>query len=156
MEFKVLGPLRVVARHGVPIDLPSAPQRRLACLLVLRAGTVVSADALADQLALSAGALRTSVSRLRRVLGFATLVSVAPGYELRPDAVDAVDFERRLAVVDEAPGAPAPARRGPGTVARRRLRRVRPRGVGGGRVPAPGRTAHRGARVPRRAPAQRG
>ncbi len=108
MEFRVLGPLQVVGRSGVPINLPSVSQRRLTCFLVARAGTAVSADALADHLELTPGALRTSISRLRRVVGFSTLVSRPPGYELRPDTVDASDFERHLAA---AGSADAPAAR---------------------------------------------
>ena len=92
MEFKVLGPLQVVGPDAASIDLPGATQRRLVCLLLVR-GAVVSADSLAEQLDLSPGALRTTVSRLRRILGASTLLSVPPGYELRPDAVDARRFE---------------------------------------------------------------
>lgn len=108
MEFRVLGPLQVIGRHGVPVDLPSASQRRLACLFLVRAGSVLSADYLGDALELSPGALRTTISRLRRVLGFATLVSVPPGYQLRADVLDAAEFERRLAI---AAADPAGARR---------------------------------------------
>ena len=63
-------------------------------LLVLRAGTVVAADILGERLELSPGALRTSVSRLRRVIGETTLATAPPGYELRTDDVDSKRFER--------------------------------------------------------------
>jgi class 3 adenylate cyclase/tetratricopeptide (TPR) repeat protein/biotin operon repressor len=96
VDFRVLGSLQVIGRNAVPVDLPSVSQRRLVCLLLVRA-SVVSADSLADHLEISPGALRTTVSRLRRTLGFATLVSVPPGYELRADAIDAREFEQCLA-----------------------------------------------------------
>ena len=74
--------------------MSSVAQRRLMSILVCRAGTVVSADSLAEHLELSPGALRTSVSRLRRIVGFDVLVTAPPGYELRSDNVDARRFEQ--------------------------------------------------------------
>jgi DNA-binding SARP family transcriptional activator/tetratricopeptide (TPR) repeat protein len=97
MEFKVLGPLGVIGGDGIPIDLPGASLRRLTCFLLAKAEVVVSADSLTDTLELTPGALRVSVSRIRRVLGFATLVSVPSGYQLRADGVDSRDFERLVA-----------------------------------------------------------
>lgn len=99
MQFDVLGPLRVVGAHGPAVKLSSVAQRRLMSLLVSRAGTVVSADSLAEHLELSPGALRTSVSRLRRVVGFDVLVTEPPGYQLRSRDVDALRFEE---LTDEA------------------------------------------------------
>ena len=96
MEFRVLGPLQVMGPNALPIDLPGASQRRLVCLLLIRA-SVVSTDSLAEHLEVSPGALRTTVSRLRRLLGVATLVRVPPGYELRADVLDARSFEDCLA-----------------------------------------------------------
>jgi class 3 adenylate cyclase/tetratricopeptide (TPR) repeat protein len=103
VEFRVLGSLQVIGPDAIPIDLTSVSQRRLVCLLLVRA-SVVSADSLAEHLEVSPGALRTTVSRLRRLLGPATLVSVPPGYDLRADAVDARRFEdclARVAVADD-------------------------------------------------------
>jgi DNA-binding SARP family transcriptional activator len=97
MEFQVLGPLRVIGTDGAPRKVASAAQRRLLSLLVLRAGTVVSADLLSEHLGLSPGALRTSVCRLRRIVGPDVLRTEPPGYELRTDAVDARWFERLVA-----------------------------------------------------------
>lgn len=98
MQFDVLGPLRVVAADGTPVAITSAPQRRLLSLLILRAGTPVSADYLGEHLDISAGALRVAVSRLRQVVGFATLVTAPPGYELRSESIDARHFEHLLTV----------------------------------------------------------
>jgi DNA-binding SARP family transcriptional activator len=54
----------------------------------------VSSDYLGDCLELSAGALRVAISRLRRVVGFGSLVTAPPGYELRTDRIDALLFEQ--------------------------------------------------------------
>jgi DNA-binding SARP family transcriptional activator len=97
MRFEVLGSLRVVTDDGDQLPLPSVSQRRLVSLLLLRAGSVVPADFLEEHLDLSGGAVRTAVSRARRVLGADTLLTVPPGYELRADHVDAVEFEQLLA-----------------------------------------------------------
>jgi DNA-binding SARP family transcriptional activator/tetratricopeptide (TPR) repeat protein len=109
MEFRVLGPLQVIGKDNSLIDVPSAAQRRLVCLLLARAGSVVSADSLSDYLGLSSGALRTAISRLRRVLGSEFVVSTPPGYELRADTIDVQDFQRLLALA--ATGDPVVARR---------------------------------------------
>jgi class 3 adenylate cyclase len=103
VEFRVLGSLQVIGPNAVPIDLPSTSQRRLVCLLLVRA-SVVSADSLSEHLEVSPGAVRTTVSRLRRLLGSDTLVRVSPGYELRADVLDARNFEdclARVAVADD-------------------------------------------------------
>jgi DNA-binding SARP family transcriptional activator len=97
MQFDVLGPLRVVDGDRRQLNLASASQRRLLSLLALRAGTVVSSDLCEEHLGLAGGALRTAVSRLRRVVGASTLVTAPPGYELRTDQVDALHFEQLLA-----------------------------------------------------------
>ncbi len=98
MEYLVLGPLRVVPPDGRPVRLRSAAQRRLLSLLVMRAGTVVSADELSDRLGLTAGALRTAMSRLRRVVGAGQLATVAPGYLLQAEQVDAARFDALVAL----------------------------------------------------------
>jgi predicted ATPase/DNA-binding SARP family transcriptional activator len=67
-------------------------------ILCLRAHTTVRSEVLEEHLGLSAGALRTSISRLRRVIGRETLVTGSAGYELQA-AVDAVEYER---LVNEA------------------------------------------------------
>jgi DNA-binding SARP family transcriptional activator len=109
VQFRVLGPLEVLGRNAALIDLPSVSQRRLICFLLVR-GAMVSADSLAEHLEVSPGALRTTVSRLRRILGFATLVSAPPGYQLRADALDAREFEDCLAAAAAADDATAARR----------------------------------------------
>lgn len=107
MQFDVLGPLRVVGTNGTPIAMNSVAHRRLLSMLISRAGTTVSADFLAEHLELSPGALRTSVSRLRRIVGADVLVTEPPGYELRSSDVDSRRFEH---LVDEARAAGDPER----------------------------------------------
>lgn len=95
MDFLVLGPLEVRA-EGDRIRLASDAQRRLVSLFVLHAETAVRAEALEDALGLSPGALRTSVCRLRRVVGPDVLTTEPPGYAIHGDHIDAVQFEEAL------------------------------------------------------------
>lgn len=103
MEFSVLGPVQLIGPGMNRINLASDAQRRLVGHLVLRANTVVRADELAEHLALSPGALRTAVSRLRRIVGFDTLVTEPPGYELRTDRIDALRFEQLVIAARSQP-----------------------------------------------------
>ena len=96
MEFEVLGEVHVVRPDGNVVALTGTAQRRLVAAPVAEVGAAVHADTLADLLDLSPGALRTAVSRIRRVVGFDVLVTTPPGYQLRTDRADAVRFERRL------------------------------------------------------------
>jgi DNA-binding SARP family transcriptional activator len=108
MEFKVLGALKVLSSNGARVNFSSISQRRLLSMLLLRSGSTVSANYLADHLEVSTGALRTSVSRLRRVVGFECLATCPPGYELRSETIDAKTFEWLL---DEARASVGFARR---------------------------------------------
>ena len=94
MEFRVLGPLELWGPGDTKINLASAAQRRLTSFLVQRANTIVPAETLEEHLGLTPGALRTSVSRLRRLVGFDTLITTPPGYTLRTDRIDAIQFDR--------------------------------------------------------------
>ena len=49
MEFRILGPLEVVAA-GQPLDLGTPRQRALLALLLVQAGGVVSSDRLVEDL----------------------------------------------------------------------------------------------------------
>ena len=104
--FTVLGAVGVT-RNGVDVGLGSAPQRRLLGLLCSRANSVVAADRLAEQLGLTPGALRTSISRLRAVVGTDVLRTLPPGYMLRTDGIDAQHFEQMLADAAAATSASA-------------------------------------------------
>ena len=98
MEFRVLGPLEVRGPGDSQIKLASAAQRRLLSFLVQRANTIVPAETLEEHLGLTPGALRTSVSRLRRLVGFDTLITAPPGYTLRSAQVDAIQFDALVAL----------------------------------------------------------
>ena len=74
MEFRVLGPLEVVAT-GQPLDLGTPRQRTLLGLLLVHAGEVVSYDRVVEDLwgsdppATARHTLQGYVHRLRRTLG---------------------------------------------------------------------------------------
>ncbi len=89
---KVLGSIRAFDAEGEELSLASEPQRRLLAMLCLHSGSVLRSVVLEEHLGVSAGALRTSISRLRRVVGADCLVTGAAGYELRA-AVDADEYE---------------------------------------------------------------
>ena len=103
MEFGILGPLEV-SHDGRPVPVTGTRQRELLAILLLHAGSVVSADRLMDALwgehppAAGTTALRVRVSQLRKALGRGrdALVTRAPGYALlaAPDSVDLGRFER--------------------------------------------------------------
>ena len=105
-ECKVLGAIRAVDADGRELTLVSEPQRRLLAILCLHAGGVVRSAVLEEHLGLSAGALRTSISRLRRVLGPDVLVTGPAGYELRAD-IDVVAFERSVGEAADSDAAQA-------------------------------------------------
>jgi YVTN family beta-propeller protein len=89
------------------LDLGGSKQRGVLAMLVLRAGNVVSTDALIDGLwderppATAAKSLQVYVSRLRKSLGEDAIVTRSPGYLLAavPEQVDLGRFER---LVEEA------------------------------------------------------
>src|SRR6266536_6433739 len=106
MEFRVLGPLEV--RDGDrSLPLAGAKQRGLLALLLLNANRVVSRDRLIDELwgdeppETAVTIVQVYVSRLRKLLPPATLVTRSPGYLLSadPETIDLLRFER---LVDDA------------------------------------------------------
>ncbi|HEX4778309.1 MAG TPA: BTAD domain-containing putative transcriptional regulator, partial [Acidimicrobiia bacterium] len=88
---RVLGGVSAVRSDGSVVDVPSASQRRLLALLALHAPRRLRAEWLADVLMVSPGALRTTVARLRGVIGSDVLVTASTGYSLACD-VDAAEF----------------------------------------------------------------
>lgn len=88
---RVLGGVSAVRSDGSTVDVPSASQRRLLALLALHAPRRLRAEWLADVLMVSPGALRTTVARLRGVIGSDVLVTTSTGYSLACD-VDATGF----------------------------------------------------------------
>ncbi|MFN7151413.1 MAG: AfsR/SARP family transcriptional regulator, partial [Microthrixaceae bacterium] len=108
IDIRLLGALEVSGPDARRIEIPSQPQRRLVSALALHVGSVVRGATLEDRLDLSAGALRTSISRLRRLLGPDALTTTPPGYAL--DArVDVTEFDRLTTL---APSLPDDAARG--------------------------------------------
>src|SRR3954468_23803810 len=98
MEFRILGPIEVVA-GGRPLALGGPKQRALLAALLVRANEVVSAERLINALwnerppETAHAALQVHVSQLRKLLGRDRIVTRAPGYLLRVDA-DELDRER--------------------------------------------------------------
>jgi peptide/nickel transport system substrate-binding protein len=114
LEFRILGPLEVAGDDG-PLELPAGKPRALLAVLLLRRGEVVSVDRLVDELwgerppPTASKNVQGYVARLRRVLGDGALLTQAPGYVLRVEALDAARFQT---LVEEArhedPAAAAP------------------------------------------------
>src|SRR5438445_12065908 len=114
MDFRILGPLEVVA-DGQEVPLGGAKQRALLALLLLHPNRVVSRDRLIDELwetdppETARTALQVHVSHLRKALGRDRIVTEAPGYLVRvePDELDLERFERLLGSVDRGDSAVA-------------------------------------------------
>lgn len=124
MHVGLLGPLEVTGPAG-RVLIGAAKERMVLALLLLRAGKVVSRDALVDALwgddppATAVKTLQGHVARVRRALEAAGMAEVlatrAPGYVLciPADAIDVSGFEhlattgRRALVAGEAPRAAA-------------------------------------------------
>ncbi|MFJ8015263.1 BTAD domain-containing putative transcriptional regulator [Streptomyces sp. NPDC096339] len=101
MLFGILGETRAWHDDGTEVPLGGPARRALLALLLLNPGEAVSADRLTDALdpdgALSAHALQSQVSRLRKALGSAAAIEQAgAGYRIvvAADDVDACRFER--------------------------------------------------------------
>jgi peptide/nickel transport system substrate-binding protein len=102
-DVRLLGPIEVTL-DGRPIELGATKQRAVLTILALRANAVVSVDELVEGLwgeeppASATKLIQHYVSQLRKLLagGDAEIVTRSRGYQLRvrPEAVDAVDFER--------------------------------------------------------------
>ena len=162
MEFRILGPLEVFD-EGRSVDVGAAKQRALLAVLLLNANRVVSSDRLIEALwgerppATAQKALQVYVSQLRKAVGRDSILTRAPGYELRVEPGE-LDLERFEALVAEERLVEA-LRLWRGTPARRlRLRAVRadrdraPRGARARRASSSGsrRTSRRTPRSARR------
>ncbi|MGW6444446.1 ATP-binding protein [Lentzea sp. NPDC055074] len=115
MRVDALGPLRVVAADGAPVEVRGRRLRWLLIRLAMEPGSVVAPDRLIADLwpdeppVDGAAALQSLVSRLRRVLGAAAISSHASGYRLEA-STDVEAFARtrdaslwRGAAFEEAP-----------------------------------------------------
>lgn len=81
-SVRVLGPVQLLGVGRDVIELPSAAQRRLLGVLAIHASTPVRTEWLCGVLDVTSGALRTSVSRLRRLVGEDALQTTVGGYRL--------------------------------------------------------------------------
>jgi predicted ATPase/DNA-binding SARP family transcriptional activator len=108
LEFRVLGPLEVVA-EGRPLNLSGIKQRALLAILLLEANRVVSAERLVELLwgevppETAPNVLQVYISQLRKAVEpdgvpYRVLISRPPGYLLQvgPDELDAMRFEKLL------------------------------------------------------------
>ena len=95
-RYTCSGAVYGVTPEGVDIDVPSASQRRLLGLLAVHAPRQLRVEWLAEVLGVTAGALRTTISRLRTTIGPATLRTTSTGYSLEGD-VDASQFCQAVA-----------------------------------------------------------
>ncbi|MGX1775288.1 BTAD domain-containing putative transcriptional regulator [Nocardia brasiliensis] len=104
LSFRVLGPIGA-ERAGEPLPLKGPRHRAVLARLLVAHGRMVTTDQLIDDLwehppQGAVGALQTFVAELRRLLEpdraprspATVLITVAPGYALRADTVDADDF----------------------------------------------------------------
>jgi len=102
LQFGILGPLEVFD-DGRPLEIRGAKQRLLLAVLLLRAGEVVSKDALIDALwddnppGTADKALQMHVSQLRKTLGHDVIETRPGGYRIDPFGLDLRRFERALA-----------------------------------------------------------
>jgi DNA-binding SARP family transcriptional activator len=114
-EFRVLGPLEVVADDGEALALGGQRQRAVLGFLLLRANRVVATDLLIDALwgdnppKTATTSLQNAISALRKLVGPDVLVTKPPGYSLVVSA-DSFDLARFEALVREARSLEAEAR----------------------------------------------
>ena len=101
-HVRLLGSVQLVRPSGEVVVPPSAGQRRLLALLALHAGRTLRAELLCDRAQVSFGALRTTVSRLRRLVGDEVLLTEAVGYRLDLET-DADHFTVGLAASGPGP-----------------------------------------------------
>lgn len=103
VEFRLLGPVQVVADHG-PLPLGRRQQRELLAILLVNLNEVVSTDRLIELLwpdkppGRPQTAIQGYVSGLRKLLGPDAIETAGGGYVLHaePDRLDVARFERLL------------------------------------------------------------
>ena len=114
-QFRILGPLEVLADDDEPLPLGGQKHRAVLAVLLLRAREVVSTEYLVDALwgeqppRTATASLQNSISALRKLLGPDLLRTRAPGYVLAVEA-DAIDLGRFEQLVGSARGLPADER----------------------------------------------
>jgi DNA-binding SARP family transcriptional activator len=104
-EFRILGPIEVLAANGDPVPLGGQRQHAVLAVLLLHTNHVVSTEFLVDALwgesppRTATPSLQNAISALRKVLGPDVLLTRPPGYRLavEPEAVDLGRFEHLVA-----------------------------------------------------------
>lgn len=104
MQFRLLGPLEVIAPHG-PLEIAAGKQRALLALLLLHANRTVAREQLIDGLwgetvpDTAQKMVQIHVSHLRKALPEPRLLTRGAGYalELSDDELDLTRFERAVA-----------------------------------------------------------
>lgn len=99
---RLLGPVQLIGPDGSEVDVPSATQRRLLALLAIHSPDAVRSSWLCQVLDITPGALRTSIARLRRLVGERELRTATGGYRLDAE----VDAHRSCAEIHGAGGDP--------------------------------------------------
>src|SRR4029078_6392852 len=69
LRVRLLGEIDVVDDGGQTVQLGGVAQRRVLAMLALRSPGSVPVDRLADMCSVSPGAIRTTLSRLRQLIG---------------------------------------------------------------------------------------
>ena len=82
MRVRVLGDVDVVDDAGLTVHLPGVAQRRVVGVLALHTLGGVPIDRLADVCGVSPGAIRTTMARLRRLVGADMITTTTNGYML--------------------------------------------------------------------------
>ena len=85
MRVRILGSIQIVMPDGSVVDPGSPTQRRLLAALALTPRRPVRAETLAEMAGLTMGALRVSISRLRRLLGTDAIATAPAGNRLEAD-----------------------------------------------------------------------
>lgn len=113
MEFQILGPPRVIGKHG-EVALGGRRQRLVLAMLMVNANRLVPLDQLVDAVwgdrppSTAKRQIQNSVATLRRLLAEGearepVIVSDGPGYRAMPgpDELDAQVFENQVAAADQ-------------------------------------------------------
>jgi DNA-binding SARP family transcriptional activator len=106
MEFRILGPLEVVA-DGRVLPVGRGRQRALLAILLLRANQIIPTERLIDDLwggeppSTAPKMVQMYVAELRRALGKDVLTTASPGYTLRVEEHE-LDLDRFERLVGEA------------------------------------------------------
>lgn len=101
MQFRVLGALEVADDQGLPVRIVPGKESALLALLIIHARSALTVEQIVDELWSGAAPqnarkqVQIHVSRLRKALGAARIVTTATGYQLEAadDEIDSRRFE---------------------------------------------------------------